>query len=424
MKPSLPPGYVRRAVLLAGAALAVMLATPRPSRAAAAPLNEHWTATWGAAPGDAPQAASTQAFAGQTLRLVVHTSIGGNRVRVRLSNETGSRPLVIGAAHIAVRANGADIAPGTDRTLTFNGRPSIAIAQGRALLSDPVELNVAALSDLAVSVYLPGSVGLTTAHVAAGQTSYVSLPGDFTGAAGLPTQRTILSWPLLARVDVDSAGAAIVALGGSITEGGRSTPDANNRWPDWLARRLLDARDPGLKLGVVNLAVAGSRLLADPLASPQSTSTALERLDRDVLATSGVRYLVVLLGIDDIANGPDDHPAAARELIAAYGQLVARAHEKGIAIIGATLPPFEGARSWSPARDLVRAQLNTWIRSSDEFDGLVDFDAELRDSMHLARLLPAYDSGDHLHPNDLGYQAMANAVPLELFRSLGAGVHR
>jgi lysophospholipase L1-like esterase len=424
MKPSLSPGYARRAVVLAGVALAAMLAAPRPSPAAKAPPDEHWTATWGAASGDAPQAASAQAFAGQTLRLVVHTSIGGNRVRIRLSNETGSRPLVIGAAHIAVRANGADIMPGTDRTLTFNGRASIAIAQGRSLLSDPVELNVAALSDLAVSLYLPGTVGLTTAHVAAGQTSYVSLPGDFTGAAGLPTQRTILSWPLLARVDVDGAGAAIVAVGGSITEGARSEPDANHRWPDWLARRLQDARDPDLRLGVVNLALAGSRLLADPLPNRQSTSAAMERFDRDVLATSGVRYMVVLLGIDDIANGPDERPAAARELIAAYGQLIARAHEKGIAIIGATLPPFEGARPWSPARDLVRAQLNTWIRSSDEFDGLVDFDAALRDPMHLARLLPAYDSGDHLHPNDIGYQAMANAVPLELFKQPGAVARR
>jgi lysophospholipase L1-like esterase len=421
MKLPLSPLRARRAVLFAGAVLAAALAMPKASLPAEAALAEHWTATWGAAPGAAALAASTEAFTGQTLRLVVHTSVGGNRVRIRLSNEMGSTPLVIGAAHIAVRANGADIMPGTDRPLTFNGRPAIAIARGSTLLSDPVELNVAALSDLAISVYLPGTVGVATVHGAAAQASYVSLPGDFAGAAGLPLQRTIFSWPLLARVDVDSAGAAVVALGDSITEGGRSTPGANNRWPDWLARRLQDAPDPGPGLGVVNLAVAGSRLLADPLAGPQSTSTALERFERDVLATAGARYMVVLLGGDDIATV---RPPAARELIAAYGQLVARAHEKGIAIIGATLPPFEGARHYSPARDLVRAQLNTWVRSSDELDGVIDFDAAMRDPMHLARLLPAYDSGDHLHPNDLGYQAMANAVPLELFRPSAAGVHR
>jgi lysophospholipase L1-like esterase len=385
---------------------------------------EHWVGTWGAGPGGPPLPANTQTFTDQTLRLIVHTSIGGNRVRIRLSNEMGSTPLRIGEARIAVRASGADIAPGTDRRLSFSGNTSIVIPPGAPVLSDPVELNVPALGDLAVSLFLPGTVGATTIHGVASQTNYVSLPGNFTGAATLPTQRTILSWPFLTEVDVDSSGASIVTLGNSITDGTRSTPDTNNRWPDWLARRLQTTRDPGLglnaRLGVVNRGINGNRLLSNPAEGSLSGRNALERFDRDVLATAGVRYMTVMLGINDIGNSPNDNPIGANELIAGYRQLIARAHEKGIAVFGATLTPFEGAGYYSPQKDLVREALNNWIRNNDEFDGVIDFDRVTRDPGHPARFLPAYDSGDHLHPNDLGYQAMGNAVPLELFRSLGA----
>jgi lysophospholipase L1-like esterase len=439
MKLSLPAllDAGRRTFLAAGLAVTTALATTL----AFAPLaanaqdwtTEHWVGTWGAGPGGPPLPANTQTFTDQTVRLIVHTSVGGNRVRIRLSNELGSTPLRIGAAHIALRAGGADIQAGTDRPLTFSGNTSITIPPGAPVLSDPVDLNVPALSDLAISLYLPGTVGATTIHGTASQTNYVSLPGDFTGAATLPTQRTILSWPFLTEVDVDggqaAGGAAIVTLGDSITDGTRSTPDTNNRWPDWLARRLQTVRDPAAaaavqgintRLGVVNRGISGNRLISNPPEGSLAGRNALERFDRDVLATAGVRYMTVMLGINDIGNSPNATPIAAEELIAGYRQLIARAHVKGIAAFGATLTPFEGAGYYSPEKEVVRQAVNNWIRSSDEFDGVIDFDRVTRDPAHPTRFLPAYDSGDHLHPNDLGYQAMGNAVPLELFRALNS----
>jgi lysophospholipase L1-like esterase len=414
--------------LLAGTMLAAAIALPPPAAQAQDWRTEHWVGTWGAGPGGPPLPANTLVFTDQTLRLIVHTSIGGNRVRIRLSNEMGSTPLRIGAAHVAVRAGGAAIVPGTDRPLTFSGNAGITIPPGAPVLSDPVELNVAPLSDLAVSVYLAGSTGATTIHGTASQTSYVSLPGDFTGAATLPTDRTILSWPFLTEVDVDSASAAVVTLGDSITDGTRSTPDTNKRWPDWLARRLQTVRDPVLginaRLGVVNRGISGNRLLSNPPEGSLAGRNTQERFDRDVLATAGVRYMTLMIGINDIGNSGADMPVTANDIIAGYRQLIARAHAKGIAIFGATLTPFEGARYYSPEKELVREAVNNWIRSNDEFDGVIDFDMVTRDPAHPTRFLPAYDSGDHLHPNDLGYQAMGNAVPLTLFRSVGAALKR
>ncbi|WP_082439701.1 MULTISPECIES: SGNH/GDSL hydrolase family protein [unclassified Massilia] len=422
----------RRSSIVAGLALATTLAFAPPGVQAQDWTTEHWVGTWGAGPGGPPLPATTQTFTDQTLRLIVHSSVGGNRVRIRISNEMGSTPLRIGSAHIALRAGGADIQAGTDRPLTFSGNTAITIPPGAPALSDPVELNVPALSDLAISVYLPGTVGATTIHGTASQTNYVSLPGDFTGAASLPTQRTILSWPYLTEVDVDggqaSGGAAIVTLGDSITDGTRSTPDTNNRWPDWLARRLQTVRDPitGIngRLGVVNRGISGNRLLSNPPEGSLAGRSIQERFDRDVLATAGVRYMTLMIGINDIGNSSAANPVSADDLIAGYRQVIARAHEKGIAVYGATLTPFEGAGYYSPEKEVVRQAVNNWIRSSDEFDAVIDFDRVTRDPAHPTRFLPAYDSGDHLHPNDLGYQAMGNAVPLELFRSLGAGYPR
>jgi lysophospholipase L1-like esterase len=416
----------RRGCLLAGALLAASLAFPPPAAQAQPWFTEHWTGTWGASPGSPPLPGNTQMFTDQTLRLIVHTSIGGNRVRIRLSNEMGATLLRIGEARIAVRASGADIMPGTDRALTFSGNTSITVPPGAPALSDPVELTVAPLSDLAISLYLPGTAGATTVHGTASQANYVSLAGNFTGAAALPVQRTVRAWPFLAEVDVDSGGAAIVILGNSITDGMRSTPDTNQRWPDWLAQRLQAAREPGqginMRLGVVNRATSDNRLLSNPPQGSLAGRNALERFDRDVLATAGVRHMAVMLGIDDIGNSPNNNPISAKVLIAGYRQLIARAHEKGIAAYGATLTPFEGAACYSPAREAVRQAVNAWIRSTDEFDGVIDFDAAMRDSAHPGRLLVAYDSGDHLHPNDLGYEAMGKAVPLALFSSARAGV--
>jgi lysophospholipase L1-like esterase len=310
------------------------------------------------------------------------------------------------------------------------------------VLSDPVDLDVPALSDLAVSLYLPGTVQATTIHGSAFQTNYVSLAGDFTGAATLPTQRTITSWPFLTEVDVSAPGAgAIVALGDSITDGAVTTVDANRRWPDLLSLRLQTTRDqatsPALRalnsrLGVVNRGIGGNRLLRDPGEQPLFGRAALARFDRDVLATAGVRHLIVLIGINDIGHPgtgtiPVSEAVTAQDLIAGYRQLIARAHTKGIPVYGATLTPFEGTifpNYYSPEKEAVRQAVNNWIRSSDEFDGVIDFDRAVRDPAHPTRMLPAYDSGDHLHPNDLGMQAMANAIPLDLFRSTGSAAVR
>lgn len=401
------PAMSRR-VLLAGAALAATLAFPPPP--ALAQAAGHWTGTWGAGPAGPPLPAGTKTFSNQTLRMIVHTSIGGKHVRIRLSNEMGSTPLRIGAAHLAQRAKDADIVPGTDRALTFGGAASITIPPGAPALSDPVELDVAALSDLAVSVYLPETAGATTIHGTASQTNYVSQAGNFAGAATLPVQHNIGSWPFLTEVDVEGGDAAIVTLGDSITDGTRSTPDAVNRWPDWLARRLQG------RLGVVNRGISGNRLVSNPPEGSLAGRNALERFERDVLATAGVRYMTLMVGINDIGNSPDEAPISANELIAGYRQLIARAHGKGIAIVAATLTPFEDAKYYSATKETVRQAVNEWIRKGGEFDGVIDFDLVTRDPAHPARLLAAYDSGDHLHPNDRGYEAMGKAVPLELFR--------
>ncbi|GAB3392245.1 SGNH/GDSL hydrolase family protein [Massilia agri] len=410
----------RRRLFLSGAMLAAAIAFTSQPAGAQSWQNEHWLGAWGTAPAGPPPDTSLQTFTDQTLRLIVHTSIGGNRVRIRVSNELGSTPLTIGAARIGLRAAGSDVAAGTDRALTFGGRSFVTIPPGAPALSDPVELNVPPLSDLAVSLYLPGTVQATTVHQLALQTNYVSLPGNFTAAPTLPVQRTIQVWPFLTEVDVDSLGPTIVTLGDSITDGTRSTLDTNNRWPDWLARRLQTERDPVLginaRFGVVNRGISGNRLLGN---SPNTLAgrSAQERFDRDVLATAGVRYLVILIGINDIGNSSATNPVTAEDLIAGYRQLILRARAKGISVIGATLTPFEGAGYYSPEKEVVRQAVNNWIRNNDEFDAVIDFDRATRDPAHPTRLLPAYDSGDHLHPNDLGYQAMGNAVPLSLFRS-------
>jgi lysophospholipase L1-like esterase len=418
MNPSFAPitgAPRRRGLLRAGALLAAALAFTAPQLHAESWTATHWVGTWGAGAGGPPLAAKRQPLSNQTLRLIVHTSIGGSRVRIRLSNEMGDTPLTIGAAHIALRANGADIDAATDRPLTFSGSTSITIAPGAPVLSDPVDLKLAAQSDLAVSVYLPGQVGVATVHATASQANYVSQPGNFTGAASLPIQGTIHSWPFLTEVDVDGGAGAIVTFGDSITDGTRSTSDTNTRWPDFLARRLQALGSSG-QLGVVNRGISGNRLLSDAGAGSLSGRNGLERFDRDVLATAGVRYVTVLLGINDIGHSKES-PVNAVDLIAGYRQLISRAHEKGIAIMGATLTPVGGSKYETPENEELRQAVNHWIRTSGELDGVIEFDMVTRDPQHPERFLPAYDSGDHLHPNSVGYEAMGKAVSLTLFEA-------
>jgi lysophospholipase L1-like esterase len=436
-----------RGLLAAGLLAAAGLALPSlPAIAQQADSRTaHWVGTWGTAPAGPPLGGETQTFSDQTLRLIVHTSIGGKQLRIRISNELGTTPLRIGEAHVALRRSGSSIVAGSDRPLTFRGGRAITIPPGAPVLSDPVELEVPALSDLAISLHLPETgVQATTIHGSAFQTNYVSLSGNFTGAATFPTARTISSWPFLTEVDVNVAGAeTIVALGDSITDGSNTDADTNHRWPGLLALRIQTSREPfgtpqaarqaGLiawnaRVGVVNRGIGGNRLLRDPGEQPLFGRAALARFDRDVLATAGVRYLVVLIGINDIGHpGSGTIPASEEptpeELLAGYRQLIARAHAKGIAIYGATLTPFEGTvfpGYYSPERERIRQAVNNWIRAGGEFDGVIDFDRAVRDPSHPARMLPAYDSGDHLHPNGRGMQALANAIPLQLFRSAGS----
>ena len=376
--------------------------------------HEAWVATWGASPvAPLPANTTNPGFANQTVRLVVHTSMGGNEVRVRLSNAFSTDSLTIGAAHIALRNKDAAIVAGTDRVLKFSGLGSVTIPPGALVVSDSVNLDIPALSDLAVSLYFPGSTGQATWHPAALATNYISATGDFTGTVELPVDHKVTSWFYLTDVEVNASKdtPAMVAFGDSITDGTRSTPDTNHRWPNLLAERLAQHH---FKLSVVDQGIAGNRILHD-VAGPN----ALARFDRDVLAQSGVQYVAVLLGINDIGRsttGQPPQPVSADEIIAGHRQMIVRAHQSGLKILGCTLTPFEGAAYFSQEGETKREAVNKFIRAGGEYDGLIDFDAVVRDPSHPARFLPIYDSGDHLHPNDAGYKAMADAIDLSLFK--------
>ena len=413
---------LRRRAVLSLAALACAL-TLLPGPAAAQMMAdltmERWAGTWGAAPAGPPLAASTIVYNSQTLRLIVHTSSGGTKVRVRLSNEMGAADLVIGSARVALRSGAtAAIVAGSDRALTFGGASSVVVRAGTPVLSDPVALNVPALSDLAVSLYLPGQARVTTLHSMATQNSYVSPAGNYAAAASLPVQGLIENWPFLTEVDVSGGSGAVVALGDSLTDGLRSWGNYNYRWPDWLARRLQGAGAGYARLGVVNRGISGNSLLSNPQVGSLAGRRMLERFDRDVGATAGVRYLILLAGINDISFSTASYPVSAADLIAGYRQIISRAHARGIAVYAGTMPPFAGSVYYDSAKEQVRQATNNWIRSSREFDAVIDFDRLLRDPAAPSRLISAYDSGDHLHPNNAGYQLMGNAVPLSLFSAI------
>ncbi len=406
----------RRIAWLRGAAFLVAVATSLPW--AARPDDSQWISTWGASP---QTTATPLAVNGQTIRQIAHVSLGGDLVRVRLSNAFGATGLPISEAHLAVSAGGSSIVPGSDRQLTFGGSPTTVIPPGALVVSDPVRLDVAPLSNLAVSLYFPGSVSAATEHSLAVQTTYVSTPGDFASATSIPSGgATTTSWHFVNGVEVTAEGrpaAAIVALGDSITDGYASTVGANHRWPNDLAARL-QASPATANLSVVDEGISGNRVLHDFIGP-----NALARLDRDVLAQSGARWIIVLEGINDIglpgAFGSPAENVSAAEIIEGHRQVIARAHAKGLRIYGGTLTPFEGTvfpGYYTPEGEAKREAVNEWIRTSGEYDAVIDFDAAVRDPTHPTRMLPAYDSGDHLHPNDAGYQAMANAVDLHLFR--------
>lgn len=386
-----------------------------------------WVATWGASPApqladDAQMRAAKLVFENQTLREIVHTSIGSDTVRVRLSNAFGKAAVEIGAAHIAVRSKADAIAADTDRPLTFSGRASVTIPPNALVLSDPVKLKVPADGDLAISLYLPKSAVAAGVHYAAQQTSYVA-GGNATAAASLPSPSTITSWVFLTGVDVMAANAGtVIAFGDSITDGARSTTDANRRWPNILATRLL-ARKSGRKFGVLDAGIGGNRILHDAQSNVRFGVSALARFDRDVLAQPGVEYVIVLEGINDLghpgSSAPVSESVTADDIIAGLKQLIERAHEKGIKILGATLTPFEGTPFngyFTAEKEKHRKAVNEWIRTSKAFDGVVDFEKAVRDPQNPDRMLATYDGGDHLHPGDAGYKAMGEAIDLKLLR--------
>jgi lysophospholipase L1-like esterase len=426
-------------------ALAVLCSTNRTIASGAGVDGDgtRWVGTWATAPQPAVPS-RLQTFQKQSLRLIVHTSVGGAKVRIKISNTYGDQPLLIGGAHIARRTVAAEIDPSSNRTLKFHGETSVSVPERSMVVSDPVDLDVPALSDLAISLFFPQTTVASTTHALAVQTSYISRDtGDFSAEAKFPTGKTISSWPFLTGVDVAASprGAAIVAFGSSTTDGDGSTRDANHRWPDALAERLQKGGGRGADLGVLNQGIIGNRLLSDNH-SPRQTGGPFEktleqyggalgeagvtRFERDVLSQAGVKYVILVLGINDIlfpgSFTPLSEDVSTQSLIAGHRQLIARARKAGIRVIGTTIPPFENATFQNPVisfstpeKEKMRQEVNAWIRATKEFDGVIDFDLVLRDPSHPARLIPAYDAGDHLHCNDAGYIASANAVSLALF---------
>lgn len=396
----------------------------------------HWVSAWSTAvhaPLPFPGLPPSPVFENQTIRMIVRPTIGGERVRVRFSNAFGSDALSIGAAHIALVAQGDKIAPESDRALTFDGRPSVNVPRGAPMLSDPVDLNVPSFSELAVSVYLPQRTSTSTVHFWAQHETYISGPGDFTAKPDISNATTKLSWYWLADVEVWEPidTAATVAFGDSITDGVGAKQGEYTDWPDLLAKRLAGERSSS-NLGVLNEGIGGNRILYDG-----AGVSALARFDRDVLAQPGVVSVVLLEGINDIGwphmkprlpNGtilketPFAHElVTAQDLINGMRQIIERAHEHGIRVFGATLTPYEGADYYSADGEGTRQEVNRWIRTGGAFDGVFDFDAAVRDPNHPGQFREDYQSGDHLHPSAAGYKAMADAIDLTILRNANAG---
>jgi lysophospholipase L1-like esterase len=373
-----------------------------------------WVGTWATAPMQA-DGNNLRLFSGVTLREIVHISTGGEQIRLRFTNEFGTDPLTVADAHVALSAGGGAIQPGTDRAVTFGGAASVNIPPGAAIFSDPVPFAAAPLADLAVSFYLPPQImRAETYHPFADQDNYLA-EGHSPAAPELPQAAVIPSWYFFDGIDVAGApgSRAIVTLGDSITDGALSTHNANRRWPDVLAARLNQPGD-GARIGVLNEGIGGNRVLNEGYGP-----SALSRLDRDLLAQSGVRYVIVLESINDIGHMarvqvPWD-AITAPQLELAFKQMADQAHGHGMKIFGATITPYGGAGYYSDAGEQIREAVNDWIRTSGVFDGVIDFDKITRDPQNPTHFNPAYDSGDHLHPSDAGYKAMGEGIDLSLF---------
>ena len=390
------------------------------SRSTADPNAEHWVGTWAASPMAVPAAASPNApnppgFQDTTLRQIVHVSIGGLTIRVRFSNEFGTTPLVISSAHVALPLASGVIQAQSDKALMFGGQPSVTIPAGAPVYSDPLDFNLEPVSDLTITIHVATAPTGITTHGGSSETSYLQA-GDAVSAPDFSLATHVDHWYFLDGVDVETkgAGAAVIAFGDSITDGAFSTKNGNARWPDDLARRL-QADKKTFDIAVLNEGIGGNRILHD-MAGPN----ALSRFDRDVLSQSGVRWLIILEGINDIGNRVN---AAARneqiptpqDITAGYQQMILRAHAHNIRVYGATILPFVGAHYYTPDGEVDRQAVNKWIRTSGAFDGVIDLDAIMRDPQNPTHLAASLDSGDHLHPSDAGYKTMADAIDLKLF---------
>ncbi len=416
----------RRHFIAVALSAVLAVALQAPSSVAQGAGADDWIATWTASPQPvweadflAPAKVPRNLW-GQTVRQMATVSIGGKQIRVVLSNEYGDRPLKIGAAHVALADKGSAIVAGSGKPLTFGGSPSIVIPPGAPAMSDPVDLPVPALGTVVVSFFVPDVTPVTTIHWDARQTMYI-VAGNKVAETDFKPDSTVVARILLSEILVDrpANARAIVTFGDSITDGDSSTVDANHRWPDVLARRLVDAGGP--PVAILNQGISGARILTDRMGV-----NALARFDRDVLRHRHADTVILMMGINDI-GWPDSildpiAPApSADDVIAGYKQLIARAHLHKMRIIGATLTPFEDTFKGSPLegyynadKEKKRQAINKWIRESGAFDGVLDFDAVVRNPSRPSYIQAIYDAGDHLHPNDAGYKAMAESIDLKL----------
>jgi lysophospholipase L1-like esterase len=381
----------------------VLLGLPCPSAFAAQSLP--WTGTWAVSP---MRDGSVKTFHGQTIRQIVHTSIGGSAARVHVSNVFGDAPLHIQDVHIAQRSQASAIVPATDREVRFGGRTEVIVPAGADITSDPVAIDVHPSSDMAISIYVPGELAHATFHPSGFQTNYVA-DGNVSESAVLRDPQTMRSYYLITNLDVQNPTAigSVVTLGASITDGYSSAADANRRWPNDLSQRLIDAR---IHVGVLNQGISGNKLLA--AGAGESAET---RFDRDVLGQPGVRWVIFS---DEPINdlGAKKSPPSGDQLIAGIQRLIVRAHKNKVRFLCSTLTPYRGAGGWTEAGESARQQIDAFLRSeASGCDGLVDADSATHDPANPDRYLPAYDSGDHLHPNTAGLQAIANAIDLSLF---------
>jgi lysophospholipase L1-like esterase len=393
-----------------GLFFAVIFYCAQPAVAASQP-DSHWVGTWGASPQltERRNLPPPPGLTSNTLRQIVQVSIGGDKLRVRFSNAFGTNAVTLNSVHLAMSAGGSAIQTNSDKALTFQGKPSVMIPAGESVLSDAFDFDLTPLSDLAVTIYFDGTSGDVTGHPGSRSTSYLQ-SGDAVSAADLPTAARTQHWYVLNGIDVEAetSSAAIVTLGDSITDGRGSGTDRNDRWPDELAGRLQADKDTA-NIAVLNAGIGGNCVLHGGLGP-----TALSRFERDVLSQSGVRWLILLEGVNDIGGSHD--ASVATNLINAYEAMIGQARAHQLRVYGGTMLPFGGSFYDSPAHEAARETVNGWIRNSGKFDAVIDFDAALRDPQNPLHLRQVADSGDHLHPNENGYKLMAAALDLNLFR--------